>query len=57
MAQSGQIQTIYNSRKTLLEHLKYLALHNEAKKGDKYFWKEDDSFYILSEVKIVRYKN
>ena len=23
MAQSGQIQTIYNSRKTLLEHLKY----------------------------------
>ena len=23
MAQSGQIQIIYNSRKTLLEHLKY----------------------------------
>lgn len=22
----------------LLEHLKYLALHNEVKKGDKYFW-------------------
>ena len=27
------------------------------KKGDKYFCKEDDSFYILSEGKIVRYKN